>query len=486
MQQAFSAQSAQNNGQSLEPKPFVLPDYAGRTFLVLGLGESGLAMVRWLVRCGASVRVADSRDTPPGRDQLQAACPDVVIHCGAFTPALLAGVDVVAVSPGVAIKHPLLDEARALGLQITGEIELFAQALQHSGERARCKVIAITGTNGKTTTTTLTGELVRACGRDAGVAGNISPAALDELMRRIDAGKLPEVWVLELSSFQMETTRTLNAEAATVLNVTDDHLDRHGSLAQYAAEKARVFDGQGVQVVNAEDAYSLGMLRQGRQQVRFSLAEPLSEADFGTRMIDGVRWMVQGAQPLMATRDLRLAGNHNVANVLAALALCRAIGLPMDVLLQAAREFRGLAHRVERVAQREDGVVFYDDSKGTNVGATLAALQGLGCPVVLIAGGDGKGQDFSPLREAFGQHARAVVLIGRDAGLIEAQTAGSGAAMIHAGDMHEAVNIANQQARSGDAVLLSPACASWDMFKGYAHRSQVFIEAVLNLPGVKA
>lgn len=474
------------NGQSPAQRPFVLPDQTGRVFLVLGLGESGLAMIRWLVRCGATVRVADSRETPPGRDQLLAACPEVEIHCGPYAATLLSGVDVVAVSPGVAIDNPLLDDARARGLQITGEIELFAQALQHSGERERCKVIAITGTNGKTTTTTLTGELVRACGLDAGVAGNISPAALDELMRRIDAGSLPDVWVLELSSFQMETTRTLDAEAATVLNVTDDHLDRHGSLARYAGEKARVFDGGGVQVVNAEDTWSLAMLRSGRRQVRFSLAEPIAETDFGTRMIDGARWLVRGSQALMAARELRLAGNHNVANVLAAIALCDAVGLPMPQLLQAAREFRGLAHRVERVAQRADGVVFYDDSKGTNVGATLAALQGLGCPVVLIAGGDGKGQDFSPLRDAFREHARAVVLIGRDAGLIEAQTADSGVTMIHARDMDEAVRAANRQAHSGDAVLLSPACASWDMFKGYAHRSQVFIEAVLSLPEVAA
>lgn len=486
MQQGLSQQSASINGQSLAQRPFVLPEYAGKVFLILGLGESGLAMARWLVRCGAAVRVADSRDTPPGRDQLMAACPGVEIFCGPYSASLLDGVDAVAVSPGVAIGNPLLDEARARAVQVTGEIELFAHALQFSGERKHCKVIAITGTNGKTTTTTLTGELVRACGLDAGVAGNISPAALDELMRRIDAGKLPDVWVLELSSFQMETTRTLNAEAATVLNVTDDHLDRHGSLAQYAAEKARVFDGEGVQVVNAEDVWSLGMLRAGRRQVRFSLAEPVAETDFGTRTIDGVRWLVKGSQALMAARELRLAGNHNVANVLAALALCDAIGLPMPQLLQAARDFRGLAHRVERVAQRADGVVFYDDSKGTNVGATLAALQGLGCPVVLIAGGDGKGQDFSPLREAFRQHARAVVLIGRDAGLIEAQTAGSGAVVLHARDMDEAVGIANQQALTGDAVLLSPACASWDMFKGYAHRSQVFIEAVLKLPEVAA
>ncbi len=462
------------------------PDYSAQRFLVLGLGESGLAMARWLTRCGATVRVADSRATPPGVEALRTACPLAEIVCGPFVPALLDGVNTVALSPGLSINTPLLQEAHARGIAVHGEIELFALGLQALGEDARCRILAISGTNGKTTTTTLAGALVRATGLDAAVAGNISPSALDELMRRLDEKCLPAVWVLELSSFQLEATTSLRADAATVLNVTDDHLDRHGSMAQYAAEKARVFDGIGVQVLNRQDEWSLGMARAGRRVLSFGTDLPPGDEDFGVRERAGVRWLVQGDKALLPCADLPLVGEHNIANALAALALCTAIGLPMAPLLAALKTFRGLPHRVERVAQREDGVVFYDDSKGTNVGATLAALQGLGRKVVLIAGGDGKGQDFSPLREAFRAHARAVVLIGRDAFRIEAETAASGVVYHHAKSMEEAVEIANQCALAGDVVLLSPACASLDMFRNYAHRAEVFITAVLALRGVAA
>lgn len=462
------------------------PDYRAQHFLVLGLGESGLAMARWLARCGAAVRVADSRATPPGGEALRAALPQVELVCGPFTPALLDGIDTVALSPGLSVRTPLVVEAQTRQIPVVGEIDLFVRALDELGARSHCKLVAITGTNGKTTTTTLVGELVRAAGQDAGVAGNISPAALDELMRRLDAGCMPAVWVLELSSFQLETTSALGADAAAVLNVTDDHLDRHGSLAQYAAEKARVFEGPGVQILNRQDSWSNGMARAGRPVTRFGLDQPAGEGDFGTRDIDGVRWMVRGDTPLLPCKALALAGEHNVANALAALALGAAIGLPLAPMLKGLQDFRGLPHRVERVAQRTDGVVFYDDSKGTNVGATLAALQGLGCPVVLIAGGDGKGQDFSPLREAFQRHARVVVLIGRDAEKIRAETAGCGVDYLMASSMEEAVRLANERAEAGDAILLSPACASMDMFRNYAHRAEVFRSAVLALPGVRA
>jgi UDP-N-acetylmuramoylalanine--D-glutamate ligase len=462
------------------------PDYSGQRFLVLGLGESGLAMVKWLSRCGAQVRVADSRSAPPGVDSLREACPLAELVLGAFTSGLLDGVSAVALSPGLSIHTPLLAEVQARGIAITGEIELFAQALRALDERSHCKVLAITGTNGKTTTTSLTGELVRAAGLEVGIAGNISPAALDKLMSCLDAGRLPQVWVLELSSFQMETTRTLEADAATVLNVTDDHLDRHGSMHEYAAEKARIFDGHGVQILNRQDALCMDMARPDRRVVSFGLDQPAGESDFGVREIAGKPWMVQGDTPLLACDELPLAGAHNAANALAALALCIAIDLPMAPMLTALKSFRGLPHRVERVAQRDDGVVFYDDSKGTNVGATLAALQGMGRKVVLIAGGDGKGQDFTPLREAFRQHARTVVLIGRDAARIETETSGSGVACRHASTMDEAVKIANECAQTGDVVLLSPACASLDMYKNYAHRAEVFVTAVLHLQGVSA
>lgn len=460
------------------------PDYADRHFLVLGLGESGLAMAQWLGRGGARVRVADSRVTPPGAEALRAKCPYAELICGEFSSELLDGVDTLALSPGLSINLPLLTEARQRGIVVTGEIDIFAQALQKMGLRQHCKLLAITGTNGKTTTTTLVGALVLAAGIKGAVAGNISPSALDELMRRLDGECIPQVWVLELSSFQMETTSRLQADAAAVLNVTDDHLDRHGSMAQYASEKARIFEGSGVQVLNRQDVYSFAMQEAGRQVVSFGLDLPPSERDFGVREINGLRWMVHGNEPLLPCAELSMAGDHSIANALAALALCVAIDLPLAPMLDELRRFRGLPHRVERVAQRDDGVVFFDDSKGTNVGATIAAMQGLGRKLVLIAGGDGKGQDFSPLAEVFKAHARAVVLIGKDAQKIQRETASSGVPFFHAENMDFAVNAANELAQTGDAVLLSPACASFDMYKNYAQRAEYFILAVRKLPGI--
>ncbi len=452
-------------------------------YLVLGLGESGLAMARWLSRQGVALRVADSRQNPPGLDVLRAQCPDAEVICGPFTDGLLDGITRLALSPGLSVDAPLVAQARARGIDVTGEIELFIEALEDLGERQRCRVLAMTGTNGKTTTTTLAGVLAGAAGRDAMVAGNISPAALDALMQCLDRGRLPEVWVLELSSFQLETTRALKADAAAVLNVTDDHLDRHGSMQGYAAAKARVFAGSSVQVLNRQDAFSIAMCREELHRRSFGLDTPASAGDFGLVRHAGERWLVEGDNLLMPAAEVPLAGDHNLSNVLAALALCRAIGLPMRPMLEAIRSFAGLPHRVEKVAERTDGVVFYDDSKGTNVGATLAALQGLGCRVVLIAGGDGKGQDFTPLCDAFRDHARAVVLIGRDARLIEAQTRDSGVEFLFADSMDEAVLIADRLATAGEAVLLSPACASMDMFRNYAHRAEVFVAAVKRLPG---
>lgn len=453
--------------------------------LVLGLGESGLAMARWLSRQGFRVRVADSRSNPPGIAALCEACPQIEVVCSPFSENLLDGVGRVVLSPGLSINEPLVHAARKRGITISGEIELFVQALDDLGERQRCKLLAITGTNGKTTTTALTGALVEAAGHEVAVAGNISPAALDELMRRLDRGKLPEVWVLELSSFQLETTGALRADAAAVLNVTDDHLDRHGDMATYASTKAGVFAGGAVQVLNRQDAYSIGMSREGHAQISFGLDAPVTEADFGLVSHAGERWIARGSKLLMPAADVPLAGEHNLANVMAALALCAAIDLPMQPLLSAVECFKGLPHRVEKVATRADGVSFYDDSKGTNVGATLAALQGMGRKVVLIAGGDGKGQDFTPLAEALRLHARAVVLIGRDARRIEEETASSACEYVHAESMDEAVLKADRLAQAGDVVLLSPACASMDMFRNYAHRAEVFIAAVKALPGIQ-
>lgn len=450
--------------------------YAGLHFLVLGLGESGLACARWLHRQGAQVRVADSREQPPGAADLARQVPGSQLFCGPFGEVLLEGIDRLVISPGLAVETPLVVTAQARGIPVWGEIELFAQALDGLGLRARCKLLAITGTNGKTTTTTLAGALCRAAGQDAAIAGNISPSALTELMDRLDADELPDVWVLELSSFQLETTLSLQPDAATVLNVTDDHLDRHGSMARYAEAKARIFAGAGSQVLNREDALVMAMARPGRKVCSFGLD---AQGDYAVQHEQGRVWLCAQGARLLAQDEMRLAGLHNVANALAALALCESIGLPRAPMVQALREFKGLSHRVELVATRADGVGFYDDSKGTNVGATVAALQGMGRKVVLIAGGDGKGQDFAPLAQPVSEHARAVVLIGRDGPRIGSALQGCGVPLLQAGDMADAVRQAAASAQAGDAVLLSPACASFDMFRNYAHRAQVFIDAVL-------
>ncbi|WP_374265839.1 UDP-N-acetylmuramoyl-L-alanine--D-glutamate ligase [Zoogloea sp.] len=454
--------------------------------LVLGLGESGLAMARWLARQGVPLRVADSREAPPGVDSLRAAAPAAQIVTGAFSEALLDGVGRIAISPGLDPRQPLVQAARARGIAVIGEMSLFVEALERLGKRGETHLIAITGTNGKTTTTTLAGEMVKAAGIDGVVAGNISPAALDVLMDRLDAGApLPQWWVLELSSFQLETEPPLDAVSATVLNVTDDHLDRYAGLDDYAAAKAAVFHGAGVQVLNREDARVKAMALPGRRVFSFGIDAPAGADDFGILHDADGEWLARGADRLLRRDAMKLAGNHNVANALAALALCEAAGLPREALIAALKAFRGLPHRVEPVAERADGVIYYDDSKGTNVGATVAALEGLRRKVVLIAGGDGKGQDFSPLKDAFARYARAVVLIGRDADAIEAAVAGCGVPLVHAADMDAAVLDANARASAGDVVLLSPACASLDMFRNYAHRAQVFIDAVRRLPDVR-
>ncbi|MBS0354872.1 MAG: UDP-N-acetylmuramoyl-L-alanine--D-glutamate ligase [Proteobacteria bacterium] len=455
--------------------------------LVLGLGESGLAMARWLAGQGAALRVADSRQQPPGADRLRGDVPAAEVVTGPFELTLLNGVDRIAISPGIDPRQPLVQIARQRGIPVVGEMDLLVQALETLGVREQTKIVAITGTNGKTTTTTLAGEMVRACGVDGVVAGNISPAALDVLMGRQAAGQaLPTVWVLELSSFQLETSPALEAVSATVLNVTDDHLDRYDGLDDYASTKAAVFRGNGVQVLNREDARVAAMALPGRRVFTFGVDAPAGADDFGMVQAADGEWLVRGAERLLARSELKLAGSHNVANALAALALCEAAGLPRPALVAALKAFRGLPHRVEQVAERSDGVTYYDDSKGTNVGATVAALEGLRRKVVLIVGGDGKGQDFSPLKDAFSRYARAVVLIGRDARTIEAAVVGCGVPLIHAADMDAAVLEADARAETGDVVLLSPACASLDMFRNYAHRAQVFIDAVKRLPGVRA
>jgi UDP-N-acetylmuramoylalanine--D-glutamate ligase len=450
----------------------------GQTVLVIGLGETGLSLARWLSEQGASVRVADSRMEPPGVASLRSELPRADLRCGSFSEDLLQGVDRIAISPGVPVADPFVRRAIARGIPVEGDIELLAQQLASNDYRRNTRVIAITGANGKTTVTSMVGEMCKAAGLDTQVAGNISPAVLDALRGR---KQQPQVWVLELSSFQLETTYTLNADASVVLNVTEDHLDRYaGSMDAYAAAKARIFQGDGVQIVNREDARGTAMTISGRRQLSFGLNLPSNMDDWGISCEGAVTWLMQGTQKILRADELQVSGMHNVANALAALALCRSLGMPLQPLVQALRSFKGLPHRVEKVAE-VNGITYYDDSKGTNVGATEAALKGLGKPAIVILGGDGKGQDFSPLKEAVAQHARAAVLIGRDAPLIEKALQGCGKPVLKAQDMDEAVKIAGANARSGDAVLMSPACASFDMYRSYLHRAEVFIAAVKKL-----
>lgn len=486
------------------------------TTLVLGLGETGLAAARWCQRSGRAVRVADTRTAPPALERARAMLQQAELCLGleVFEEDLLEGVSQVVVSPGLALDSPattpLMRAARTRSIPVVGEIELFAQALRTLGESQDYKpdVLAVTGTNGKTTVTALTTWLVNAAGRSAVAAGNIGPAALDALMKALDDNALPQVWVLELSSFQLESVHSLEPTAATVLNVTEDHLDWHGTLDAYAAAKARIFSRARHVIVNRSDARVRAMVPriEALDVCSFGVDEPRLAGDLGLEGNGGMTWLAEaafddfGREPaprrkkgdapaereqgrlnrLMPADALQIRGRHNALNALAALLLARSLELSWGPLLRALREYRGEPHRVEWL-RSIGGVDFIDDSKGTNVGATLAALQGLGCPVVLIAGGDGKGQDFSPLAPAVAQHARAVVLIGRDASRIDEALAPSGVTRVHAQTLPEAVGRAMELARPGDAVLLSPACASLDMFTNYRQRAQVFADAVSDL-----
>ena len=444
----------------------------GKRVLVIGLGESGLAMAKWLHRQGASVRVADSRDNPPNVEALQKLAPGAELLTGAFSEATFAGMALVALSPGVA-KASLANFT--VDLPLISEIELFAFGVREQVPGSQ--IIGITGSNGKTTTTALTAHLLNGAGVPAIACGNISPSALDALMDAQDAGQLPQVWVVELSSFQLETTHHLHAAAATVLNISEDHLDRYeGSLANYAAAKSRVFQGKGTMILNRDDDWSMANGRCGRKMVTFGLNPAPREADYG--YADNAIW--RGKARLVGLNELQLSGLHNAANVMAALALCEAVGVAPERLLVPLKNFKGLPHRVETVAEI-GGVPYVDDSKGTNVGATLAAIEGMGRKLAIVLGGDGKGQDFAPLKPALEKHGRAIALIGRDAAAIGMALEGSGIPTRIVGDMASAVQWLAAQAQPGDCVLLSPACASLDMYRNYAHRAQAFIDAVKEL-----
>ncbi len=562
---------------------------ANLNVLVLGLGESGLAMARWCARFGAAVQVWDSRAEPPQAAALSEAVPAARLISGALGAEQLAGVQLVLKSPGLAPDDariaPLLDAARATGIAVGCELDLFTRALADlQAERGYApKLLAITGTNGKTTTTAMCALLVARCGLRVAMAGNIGPTMLDTLAQALDLEPaavaaataaatppealaaaepvaavveppaadaaadsapadaddadsaplqlappppaapvfihLPEVWVLELSSFQLDGVRGFNPSAATVLNITQDHLDWHGSMAAYAAAKARIFGATTTLVVNRDDLRVEAMVPApvmakggrgkparsvGPKVVRFGLDAPQRPGDFGLVVENGMAWLVRARetdetlkrrkdeeeeihlQRLMPADALRVRGRHNAANALAALALATAIGCPLANLLHGLREYMGEPHRVEFIGS-VGGVEAFDDSKGTNVGATVAALQGLGADkapgkLVVILGGDGKGQDFSPLAAPVAQHARALALIGRDAGAIAAALAADAAAAAVPQQAHASLEAAVAwcfaQAQAGDAVLLSPACASLDMFRHYGHRAEVFVAAV--------
>ena len=597
-----------------------------QSVLILGLGDSGLAMARWCVRNGAQVQVVDTRAEPPHLAALRAELPDVAFVHGAFDASLVEGQDVRAVfkSPGLSPESvaPVWNAAVAAGLWVGTELTLFAQALSdlQTSMAYHPKVLAITGTNGKTTVTSLTGQLLERAGKRVAVAGNIGPTLLDTLSQALDKAAeeqaaadviaaqhaaelaadealaaqaraaaeakekaeaaqaaqmaldaedaltqeaaaetdaasqmaltgteteqapeamevaaaddepyevdlpplvppppppadhpyLPQVWVLELSSFQLEGVDNFEPTAATVLNLTQDHLDWHGSMAGYAAAKARIFGQQGVLVLNREDAGVMAMLPepvrvklqkpQVRAHITFGGDLPQRPGDYGIETVNGMTWLVRALeadetrkrrkddeeeihiQRLMPADALRIRGRHNALNALAALALAGSAGGELAPMLFGLREYQGEPHRVEAVTVL-NGVEYFDDSKGTNVGATVAALHGLGVDrrLVVILGGDGKGQDFAPLSEPVSRYARAVVLVGRDAPALREVLQHSGVTLIDAASLEEAVKLCSEQAHSGDAVLLSPACASMDMFRNYAHRAEVFVNAVNHL-----
>ena len=496
--------------------------------LVLGLGDSGLAMARWCASHGATVSAWDTRAQPPQAAALAQHVPGAVTLSGPLTEASFQGIQLVLKSPGLSpLDERIAAPLAASGLPVQSELDLFARALLDlNADRGYApKVLAITGTNGKTTTTSMAAMLIARSGKRVAMAGNIGPTMLQTLadvLNQVDTASdpdascadLPEVWVLELSSFQLDQAHGFEPDAAVVLNLSEDHLDWHGTMAAYVAAKARVFGDHAVMVINRDDAAverlvpapvpSKGRFAKPSQRkvVRFGTTEPTQPGDFGLKVENGIPWLVRALeaddsirrsrkdvevqalhiQRLMPADALRVRGRHNAANALAALALATSIDCPLAPMLHALRDYVGEPHRVQFIATVA-GVDAFDDSKGTNVGATVAAIHGLGADrapskLVVILGGDGKGQNFAPLAAPIQQHARAVATIGRDAGLIETALAQSGVTVQRFDGLQAATRWAYSRAQAGDAVLLSPACASLDMFRNYAHRAEVFVAEV--------
>ncbi|MEZ5542497.1 MAG: UDP-N-acetylmuramoyl-L-alanine--D-glutamate ligase [Pseudomonadota bacterium] len=438
-------------------------DRSGRT-LVVGLGETGVSVARYLSRQGVPVAVVDSRDQPPGLARMRSGeLADVALFLGGFSDEAFDRAEQIVLSPGVPLSEPHVAAAQARGVPVIGDIELFAQA-------AQAPVIAVTGSNGKSTVVTLLGAMARRAGIEVRTGGNLGTPALD-LLEETE----PALYVLELSSFQLETVHSLHLQAAAILNISEDHMDRYTSLADYAAAKQVVYRCADLQVVNADDPVVLALADPSRPQLRFTRNAPAA-GEYGLVQLDGVTWLARGSERLLPATAMRLAGRHNLVNALAALALGEAAGLSLDAMLETLAEFQGLPHRMQFVGEHA-GVRWYNDSKGTNVGATLAAIDGLEGPLVLVAGGDGKGADFAPLVAALRAKGRGVVLIGRDAPRLEALLAGV-LPIRHATDMAGVVRAAAALAVSGDTVLLSPACASTDMFRNYSERGELFMRAV--------
>lgn len=490
---------------------------ASHHVLVLGLGESGMACVRWCAHVGAKLRVADTREQPPELGKLQSLAPNAEFVSGAFNLSLLDGIDVVLRSPGLSpvTLKALKTAAQERGIAWLAELDVFTAALDELRDARgyQPKVIAITGTNGKTTVTSICGLLANHARKKAVTAGNISPAMLDVLCDELQAQELnlPDVWCLELSSFQLDDVLGFNPDAATVLNITQDHGDWHPDMPHYAQAKSRIFGDKTICVLNRDDPAVMALATQlpsTAQVVSFGLDMPSHVGDYGLETTGSFDWLVRAQidetvdqpkrigrgktakppapletviQRIMPAEALKIRGKHNQANALASLALLTAIDLPLAPMLHALREYAGEPHRVELVATR-GGVDYIDDSKGTNVGATVAALQGLGRKVVLIVGGVGKGQDFSPLAAPVREYANTVITIGESASIIQASLCNTAIPIIHSETLEDAVAKAAEVAHAGEVVLLSPACASFDMFRNYEHRAQVFKDAVHALP----
>lgn len=449
----------------------IQPSHSGDT-VVMGLGKTGMACINFLVKNNVSVRVMDNRPTPPGLTKFKEKFPQIPILTGSFDAALLAQAAEIIISPGLSRQEPALAQALAKNIPIISEIELFARYVN-------APVVAITGSNGKSTVTTLLGEMAKQAGWRVQIGGNLGTPALELLCT-----PAPDLYILELSSFQLESTYSLNPQAAVVLNISEDHMDRYANLAEYIAAKQKIYQGDGTVIFNADDAHVVAMRpSEPRRSLSFSVHK---KSDFRVCKHQGERYFARANKnsitPLLATKDMLLQGAMMRANALAALALGDAVGLDMSAMLKALQTFRGLRHRCAWVAHKK-GVDWFNDSKGTNVGATIAAIQSLEKPgqIILIAGGEGKDADFTPLATVVAQHCRAVVLIGRDAPLI-AEVLAEQVPIHFAPNMAEAVSQAATLAHPGDAILLSPACASFDMFNNYEHRGEVFEAAVKQLP----